>query len=64
MDVSTYLNIETKNQEKTVKQIVFKGEPFTPQSLLSLRDKLIGSLKFGDEEYPVSQEQTKEERES
>jgi DNA-directed RNA polymerase subunit RPC12/RpoP len=41
MNVTEYLQ---QRQDKTSKQIIFEGEPFTAQSLLSLRNKLFGAL--------------------
>jgi hypothetical protein len=42
MDVSEYLKRESQGMKKTVKQVVFEGQPFTAFNLLKLRDKLLG----------------------
>ena len=41
MEVSDYLRRESQGGKKTVKQIVFDGEPFTALTLLKYRKKLL-----------------------
>ena len=41
MEVSQYLKRESQGGKKTVKQVVFDGEPFTALSLLNYRKKLL-----------------------
>ena len=41
MDVSAYLKEQSKVGKTAVKQIIFKGEPFTALNLQRLRDTLI-----------------------
>lgn len=42
MDVSEYLKRESDGGKKVVKQVVFKGEPFTAIDLRRLRDTVLG----------------------
>jgi len=42
MDVSAYLKRESQGGKKTVKQIVFEGEPFTASGVMKRRDSLLG----------------------
>jgi small GTP-binding protein len=41
MDVSEYLRRESQGRKTPVRQIEFRGEPFTAQSLMRLRDRVI-----------------------
>ena len=40
MNVTDYLRHSSEDGKKTVKQIVFEGEPFTALSVVRLRDRL------------------------
>jgi WD40 repeat protein len=41
MDVSAYLKEQSQGKKKPVKQVLFRGEPFTALNLQRLRDRLI-----------------------
>ena len=41
MDLSGYLNKASKGQKIPVKQVEFRGEPLTAQTLMDLRDKIV-----------------------
>jgi small GTP-binding protein len=41
MDVSAYLKEKSEGRKRPVRQIEFAGEPFTAQTLMRLRDKLV-----------------------
>jgi hypothetical protein len=47
MDVSDYLKRESEGGKKTVKQVVFTGEPFTAFNLRRMRDMVLGALPQG-----------------
>jgi small GTP-binding protein len=44
MDVSEYLKLESDYGEKAVKQVVFKGEPFTTINLRRMRDRVLAGV--------------------
>jgi hypothetical protein len=52
MDVSVYLKEQSKGGKTPIKQIIFKGEPFTALNLQRLRDTLI---PFRDKEKKIRQ---------
>jgi hypothetical protein len=43
MNVSDYLKRESTGEKKTVKQVVFNGEPFTAINLRQMRDSVLGA---------------------
>jgi len=45
MDVSEYLRRESRGGKKTVRQVVFKGEPFTALNLRLMRDLFVSAPK-------------------
>ena len=45
MDLSDYLKRASKGRKTPVKQVEFRGEPLTAQSLVALRDKIVPTPK-------------------
>ena len=41
MDLSGYLEREAKRGKTPVKQVKFRGEPLTSQTLMALRDRIV-----------------------
>lgn len=41
MDLSAYLKQESGRRKTTVKQVEFRGEPLTAQTLMALRDRIV-----------------------
>ncbi len=41
MDLSAYLRRESERQKTPIKQVEFRGEPMTAQTLMALRDRIV-----------------------